>query len=99
MVTAVDTSVLLDVLLNDPQHAPASIAALHRAAAEGSLAICDVALAEVVPVLKTEDLPQFLADWNFRFSPPHRRSPSSRVKRFACIWTGAASAGGWCRIF
>lgn len=69
MVTAVDTSVLLDVLLNDPQHAPASIAALHLAAAEGSLAICDVALAEIVPVLKVGDLLQFLADWKLTFVP------------------------------
>ena len=69
MVTAVDTSVLLDVLLNDPQHAPASIAALHWAAAEGSLAICDAALAEIVPVLTAEDLPQFLADWKLTFLP------------------------------
>ena len=56
MVTAVDTSVLLDVLLNDPQHAPASLTALHRVGAEGSLAICDAALAEVVPVLSAGDL-------------------------------------------
>ena len=69
MVTAVDTSVLLDVLLNDPQHAPASIAALHRAAAEGSLTICEVALAEIIPVLRAGDLVQFLADWNLTFSP------------------------------
>jgi predicted nucleic acid-binding protein len=69
MVTAVDTSVLLDVLLNDPQHAPASITALHRAAAEGSLGICDVALAEIVPVLSAADLHQFLADWKLTFLP------------------------------
>jgi predicted nucleic acid-binding protein len=69
MVTAVDTSVLLDVLLNDPQHAPASIAALHRAAAEGSLAICDVALAEIVPVLDAADVPRFLSDWKLTFLP------------------------------
>jgi predicted nucleic acid-binding protein len=69
MVTAIDTSVLLDVLLNDAQHAPASLAALHRAAAEGSLVICDVALAEIVPVLSAGDLPQFLADWKLTFVP------------------------------
>ena len=69
MVTAVDTSVLLDVLLNDPQHAPASLTALHRAAAEGSLVICDVALAEIVPVLTAGALPQFLADWKLTFVP------------------------------
>jgi hypothetical protein len=33
MVTAIDSAVLLDVLLDGPRHAPASIAALHRAAA------------------------------------------------------------------
>jgi predicted nucleic acid-binding protein len=69
MVTAVDTSVLLDVLLNDPQHAPASITALHRAAAEGSLVICEVALAEIVPVLEAADLPRFLSDWKLTFLP------------------------------
>jgi len=69
MVTAVDTSVLLDVLLNDPQHSPASIAALHRAAAEGTLAICDAALAEIVPTLGAGDVPHFLADWKLAFLP------------------------------
>jgi len=67
MVTAIDTSVLLDVLLNDPRRAPASMAALHRAAAEGALAICDVALAEMVPVLSPSELHQFLADWKLGF--------------------------------
>lgn len=69
MVTAVDTSVLLDVLLDDPQHAPASGAALRRAAAEGSLVISETALAEIVPVLTAGDLPQFLADWRLAFLP------------------------------
>jgi predicted nucleic acid-binding protein len=69
MVTAIDTSVLLDGLLNDPRHAPASIAALHQAASEGSLAICDAVLAEIVPVLTAGDLPQFLADWKLSFLP------------------------------
>jgi predicted nucleic acid-binding protein len=69
MVTAVDTSVLLDVLLNDAQRAPGSSAALHRAATEGSLVICDAALAEIVPVLSAGDLSQFLADWKLTFLP------------------------------
>lgn len=69
MVTAVDTSVLLDVLLNDPQHAPPSLAALRRAAAEGSLVISETALAEIVPVLQPGDVPRFLADWKLSFLP------------------------------
>src|SRR5665213_2702713 len=67
MVTAVDTSVLLDVLLNDPQHAPASIKALRQATVDGSLILCEIALAEVAPTLPAADIPQFLSDWNLTF--------------------------------
>jgi predicted nucleic acid-binding protein len=69
MVTAVDTSVLLDVLLNDPQHATASMAALRQAAAEGQLVLGETTLAEIVPVLPGADLPQFLTDWKLVFVP------------------------------
>jgi hypothetical protein len=69
MVTAVDTSVLLDVLLNDPRHCGISIAALRLAANEGSLVICETALAEIVPTLAPPDVPQFLSDWNLTFAP------------------------------
>lgn len=74
MVTAVDSSVLLDVLLNDPQHAPRSIAALRQAAAQGSLVLCETTLAEVVPALPPADLPQFLSDWNLTFEPSSQSS-------------------------
>jgi predicted nucleic acid-binding protein len=69
MLTAVDTSVLLDVLLDDPLHASASVSALHQAAAQGSLVISETALAEIVPVLPPGECVQFLADWNLRFLP------------------------------
>jgi predicted nucleic acid-binding protein len=69
MVTAVDTSVLLDVLLNDPQHAGPSIAALRQAANEGSLVIGETVLAEIVPTLAPGDVPRFLADCNLTFAP------------------------------
>lgn len=69
MVTAVDTSVLLDVLLDDDHHASASMAALQLAAAQGPLIISAVALAEVVPVLPAGDAERFLTDWNLRFEP------------------------------
>ena len=47
MITAVDTSVLIDVLIVDPQHADSSEAALRRSAAEGRLVVCDVVYAEL----------------------------------------------------
>jgi predicted nucleic acid-binding protein len=74
MVTAVDTSVLLDVLLDDPQFGPVSTAALRQAASEGPLIIGETALAEVVPVLAPGDLPQFLSDWNLAFVPSSQAS-------------------------
>ena len=74
MLTAVDTSVLLDVLLNDPRHGPHSLAALRRAVAEGSLTICETALAEVVPTLASADVPRFLSDWNLAFVPSSQAS-------------------------
>src|SRR5829696_8310255 len=82
MVTAVDSSVLLDVLLNDPQHAPRSIASLREAATEGSLIICETTLAEIVPTLSSADLPQFLSDWSLAFVPSSQASATLAGEMF-----------------
>ena len=74
MVTAVDTSVLLDVLLNDSQHCATSMAALRTASEEGSLVICETTLAEIVPALPANDVGSFLSDWNLHFTPSSRES-------------------------
>jgi len=47
MITAVDTSVLLDVLAADPEHGERSREALRAAFASGALVVCDVVWAEV----------------------------------------------------
>jgi predicted nucleic acid-binding protein len=49
MITAVDTSILLDVLTDDPAHAPQSEALLAHAFQQGSLMICPVVYAELAP--------------------------------------------------
>ena len=82
MVTAVDSSVLLDVLLNDPQYAPRSIAALRQAATEGSLIICETTLAEIVPTLSGTDLLQFLSDWSLAFVPSSQASATLAGEMF-----------------
>jgi predicted nucleic acid-binding protein len=46
MITAVDTSVLLDVFVADPVHGAASAACLRQCLQEGTLAACDVVWAE-----------------------------------------------------
>ena len=47
MITAVDTSVILDLLVGDPVHGPGSRAALRRASTEGRLIASTAVLAEV----------------------------------------------------
>ena len=48
MITAVDTSVLLDLLAGDPSHGPRSAAALRQAASDGALVGSTVVWAEVI---------------------------------------------------
>jgi hypothetical protein len=52
MITAVDSSVLLDVILEDPRHRDASLAALRAAHAAGPLLACPVVWSEVRAALR-----------------------------------------------
>jgi hypothetical protein len=47
MITAVDTSVLIDVFRNDPDHGRLSADALRRCIREGRLVVCDIVWAEL----------------------------------------------------
>jgi predicted nucleic acid-binding protein len=52
MITALDTSVLLDVLLDDPKYRPSSLEALRAAHASGTLIVCPVVWAETRGAVK-----------------------------------------------
>lgn len=70
MTTAVDTSVLLDILVDDKQYAATSEAALARARAEGRLIVCESVVAELRPALQSDDeVSQFLDDLGIEFLP------------------------------
>jgi len=47
VITAVDSSIIIDVLEPDPDHGPASREALRRCLREGYMVACDVVWAEV----------------------------------------------------
>jgi len=47
VITAVDSSIIIDVLEPDPDHGPPSREALRRYLREGSMVACDVVWAEV----------------------------------------------------
>jgi predicted nucleic acid-binding protein len=74
MITAVDTSVLVDVLIDDPKYAAGSNAALRKADSEGALILCESALAEIVPVFGSDEVAEFLSDWNLKFVPSSQES-------------------------
>jgi predicted nucleic acid-binding protein len=49
MITAVDTSILLDILLPDPAHGKDSLKSLEKADEQGALVICGTVYAELAP--------------------------------------------------
>ena len=55
MITALDTSVLLDVLVNDPKHADRSEALLFHVYQQGALIISPAVYAELVPPARHRD--------------------------------------------
>lgn len=69
MRTAVDSSVLLDVLIADPRFVETSEQSLRGAAGEGALLLCECVLAEITPVVGASAIDEFLADWNLAFVP------------------------------
>ncbi len=83
MLTAVDSSVLLDVLTDDPLHAAASVEALMRADREGALVICETVLAEIRPVLSESDFHKLLDDWRLEFIPGSLESAALAGSHFA----------------
>ncbi|MFZ5805591.1 MAG: type II toxin-antitoxin system VapC family toxin [Verrucomicrobiota bacterium] len=82
MVTAVDSSVLLDVICDD-EFADASEHALREASRKGSLILCECVLAEIQPALSGENIREFLKDWNLRFIPSNEESALLAGKYFA----------------
>lgn len=62
MKTAVDTNVLLDILLPDPAHGESSLRALENAYEQGAMVICEIVYAELATHFQSrEDLDLALA--------------------------------------
>jgi predicted nucleic acid-binding protein len=70
MITAVDSSVILDVLTGEPANASASLAALRKASREGRLIVSESVIAEVRPAFESNShFEEFLRDWGLEFMP------------------------------
>jgi len=84
MISALDSSVILDVLTADAKFADSSEALLRRAVTEGKLVIGECVLAEIIPAFKDEKmLKEFLADWQIEFVPSSRDSAILAGRSFA----------------
>ncbi len=55
MITAVDTNILLDVILVDDQYGPESRERLRTAYDRGAIIVCDIVFAELVPAFGDRD--------------------------------------------
>jgi len=91
MITAIDTDVLLDILLPEGRFFSASSRALEQAATKGSLAICDLVYAELCVHFRSQsECDEFLTDTDIRVEP------LSRAASFAAsrVWRAYRQAGG-----
>lgn len=70
MITAVDTSVLIDVLAPDPEYGRASLAALRRCLREGRLLACEIVWAELSGFYDSfERLQEAMSGMSVEYSP------------------------------
>src|SRR5688572_16044907 len=74
MVSAVDSSVLLDVLLADPTFGVSSRNSLRQAKSEGALVISECVIAEILPVLPAGSFEEFSQEFGLAFRPSSRES-------------------------
>lgn len=84
MITAIDTNVLLDILIPNEKFCDAAIRALEEAALGGSLVICDLVYAELCIHFNSQrECESFLNDNQIRVEPVSREAlfAASRVWR------------------
>jgi hypothetical protein len=83
MITAVDTNILLDILIPNAKYSQASKKLLDGALTQGALVICEAAYAELASQFTTkEELDKFLADTKIRLES----SSTKTLQRASEAW-------------
>lgn len=91
MITAVDTSILIDILEGDPEFGESSAVALAEAAGRGALVACDVVWAEVATAYAPDqDVADDLKTLGLRFEPMSEQA----ALRAAHTWAAYRNSGG-----
>ncbi len=84
MTTAVDTSVLLDMLADDHRFGEGAVQALRRARIKGRLIVCECVVAEVRPALGSEsELTELLDDLEIVLIPGDTESALLAGRHYA----------------
>ncbi len=90
MITAVDTNILLDILIPGEPHSESSKRLLDRHLANGKLILCEVVFAELAARFPSEqELKLFLAETGMRLVPSSEKSLHMAGMR----WAGFARKG------
>jgi predicted nucleic acid-binding protein len=91
MITAIDTNVLLDVLIPNEKFFELSLRAIEEAAGEGSLVACDVVYAELCVQFTTQrECDEFLESNEIRVEPLNRAAHFLASR----IWRSYRQRGG-----
>jgi predicted nucleic acid-binding protein len=83
MISALDSSIVLDVVTDDRSYADASEALLRTASAEGKLVVSECVLAEIRPAFADASaFDTFLEDWQIEFVPSSLQSAKLAGEHF-----------------
>ena len=83
MISALDTSVILDVLAVNDNFCDSSMQAIRNARSGGKLIVCECVVAEVFPALQDEQqVTEFMLDWQIHFVPLSLESAMLAGKNF-----------------
>ncbi len=75
MISAIDSSIILDILIKGEQFCDVSEKALRKASIQGRLIVCECVLAEIYPAINDKELfSEFLRDWQLDFVPSSEKS-------------------------
>jgi len=84
MITAVDTNVIIDIIVADKSFGRASLNALQRARSEGRLIVCEVVWAEITSfVSDATALNRIMEDLSLDFSPISREAAENSGRTHA----------------
>lgn len=93
MRTAIDTNILLDILLPDVAHVEHSMAMLHRAASEGVLLICEVVAAELgAHFAEPESMNNFFSETSILLKPMSLKALHDAGRRWRKHRSGQSAA-------